>query len=116
MVLLHIDVGNNVVVLEGVLARAEVPRLLLRVIIAALQTLQLVVEVQHVVRLLVAKRVILILREHINHVLLLSSFNCCFSIIVLVDLSDWVVKSLLLLDELVCHFFILRLFSLEIAL
>ena len=102
--------------MHSVLAWSEVPWLLLWVIITALQTLQLIVEVQNVVSLFVAQCVVLVLGKHINHILLFSSFNCCLSVIVLVHLSDWVVKCLLFLDELVRHFFILRLIALKIAL
>lgn len=59
MVLLHIDVADDVIVGDGVLAWAEVPRLFLRVVWPVLKTLQLVLEVKDVVGLLVAKRFVL---------------------------------------------------------
>jgi len=59
MVLLQVDVADDVVVVEGVLARPEVPGLVLRVVGPALQALQLVLEVQNVVSLLDAQSFVL---------------------------------------------------------
>lgn len=59
VVLLHVDVADDVVVHDCVLARAEEPRLLLRVVLPVLQTLQFVVEVDDVVGLFVAERAVL---------------------------------------------------------
>ena len=56
---LHVLVGENVPVHICVLSGAEVPGLLLGVVRSALETLQLVLEVQNVVGLLVAQRSIL---------------------------------------------------------
>ena len=53
MVLSHVDVADDVVVDNGVFARAEVPRLLLRVVWSIFKSLQFVLEVQDVVRLLI---------------------------------------------------------------
>ena len=50
---------DYVVVVEGVLARPEVPGLVLRVVGPALQALQLVLEVQNVVSLLDAQSFVL---------------------------------------------------------
>ena len=60
MVLLHVDVRNDIVVAVSVFSGSEVPRLVLRVVIALFQALQLVVEVKHVVGLLVAERSVLV--------------------------------------------------------
>ena len=54
-----IDVANDVIVHNGVLARAEVPRLLLGVVFAVLKALQLVVEVHNIVGLLVTECTVL---------------------------------------------------------
>ena len=59
MMLLHVDVADDVVVRQSVLARTEVPGLLLGVVGAVLQALQLVVEVKDVVGLLIAQRSVL---------------------------------------------------------
>ena len=55
VMILHVDVADDVVVCQSVLARTEIPGLFLRVVRAVLQALQLVVEVQDVVGLLVAQ-------------------------------------------------------------
>ena len=54
-----INVANDVIVHNGVLARAEVPRLLLGVVLAVLKALQLVVEVNNIVGLLVTECAVL---------------------------------------------------------
>ena len=59
MVLLQVDVADDVVVVEGVLARTEVPGLVLRVIGPVLQALQLVLKIQNVVGLLHAQSFVL---------------------------------------------------------
>ena len=59
MMVFHVNVANDVVVDDSVFAWTEVPRLLLRVIVSALKSRQLVVEVDNVVSLLVAKGTIL---------------------------------------------------------
>ena len=55
MMIFCVDVADDVVVRVVVLAWTEVPGLFLRVVGATLEALQLVVEVEDVVRLLVAK-------------------------------------------------------------
>lgn len=55
VMVLQINVADDVVVCDCVLARAEVPGLILRVVWPALKSLQLVLEVQDVVRLLVTE-------------------------------------------------------------
>lgn len=102
--------------MEGVLAWAEVPWLLLRVIITVFETLQLVVEVDHVVGLLVAEGRVLILCEHINHVLLLGLFNRLLRVLVRVDLRDRVIEGLLLLNELSSDLLVGFLLALEVTL
>ena len=59
MVVPLVDVADNIIVHQGVFTGSEVPRLLLGVIRAVLQTLQLVVEVQNVVSLLVTQGAVL---------------------------------------------------------
>ena len=59
MVFTHIDITNDIVVDDGVFARTEVPRLLLRVVCTAFEALQLVIKVEDVVGLLVAKLTVL---------------------------------------------------------
>ena len=60
MVLL-VDIADDIVVDDRVLARSEVPGLLLRVVRPVLETLQLVLEVEHVVCLLVAEGSVFVL-------------------------------------------------------
>ena len=60
MVLSLVDIADDVVVHDCVFAGAEVPRLFLWVIWSALQSLQLVFEVQNVVSLFVAEGFILL--------------------------------------------------------
>ena len=55
MMVFGINVADDVVVSIVVLAWSEVPRLLLGVIRAAFETLQLIVKVENIVRLLIAK-------------------------------------------------------------
>ena len=55
MMVFGINVTDDVVVSIVVLAWSEVPRLLLGVISAALETLQLIVKVENIVRLLITK-------------------------------------------------------------
>ena len=59
MVLSLIDVADDIVVHDRVFAGAEVPRLFLWVVRPALQSLQLVLEVQDVVSLFVAEGFVL---------------------------------------------------------
>lgn len=61
MMVLHIDVADDVVVYNGILAWSEIPGLLLRVVRAVLKTLQFVLKVQDVVCLFVAERLVLVL-------------------------------------------------------
>ena len=114
--LLHIYVRNDVMVLEGVLARPEVPRFLLGVVIPLLQSFQLVVEVDHVVGLLVPQGGVFVLGKHIDHVLLLGLFNRLLGLSVRVGLRDRIVERLLLFDELSGDFFVGGLFPLEVLL
>ena len=60
MVLLHVDVRNDIVVAVGVFSRSEIPRFVLRVVISCLESLQLIIEVEHVVGLLVAECSVLV--------------------------------------------------------
>lgn len=116
VVLLHVDIRNDVVVLKGVLAGAEVPGLLLGVVVPGFKALQLVVEVDHVVGLLVAERGVSILGEHINHVLLLGLLNSLLGVGVVVHLRDRVVQEVLGLDELGGHLLVGLCLALEVAL
>ena len=116
VMVLHVDIRDDVVVNQGVLARSEIPRLFLWVVVAAFQPFQFVVEVNHVVGLLITKGSVLVPRQHINQILLLAFLNRLLSMWIIVHLSDWVVKGLLLFDELVGHFFVDGSLPLEIAL
>ena len=57
--LLHVNVADDVVVDQSVLSRAEVPGLFLWIVGTVLEALQLVIEVENVVRLLVPESTIL---------------------------------------------------------
>lgn len=60
MVLLHVDVRNDIVVAVSVFSRSEIPRFFLRVVISCLESLELIIEVEHVVGLLVAECSVLV--------------------------------------------------------
>ena len=57
--LLHVNVADDVVVDQSVLSWTEVPGLFLWIVGTVLEALQLVIEVQNVVRLLVPESTIL---------------------------------------------------------
>ena len=57
--LLHVNVADDVVVDQSVLSWAEVPGLFLWIVRTVLEALQLVIEVENVVRLLVPESTIL---------------------------------------------------------
>jgi len=113
---LHVDVRNNVVVLECVLAWTEIPRLLFWVILALLESFKFVVEVHHIVCLLVTEGCVSIPSKHINHILFLCLFNCFFSLFIIVDLCDWIIKEILFFNKLCSHFDIRISNTLEVSL
>lgn len=113
---LHVNVRNDVVVLQCVLSRPEVPRLLLGVVITIFEAFKLIVKVDHIIGLFVPQSGVLVLCQHVNHVLLLSLLNSCLRSGALVHLSNWVVERLLLFDELGCHLFVCGGITLEVAL
>lgn len=114
--LLHVDVGNDVVVLMGVFAWPEIPGFFFWIIFPVFKSLKLVVKVDHVVSLLVPERCVSVARENINHVPTLCSFNCLFCLRVVVRLSDRIVQEVLRFDELACNFFIRLRYTLKVAL
>lgn len=116
VVFLHIEVGDDVVVNQGVFARAEVPRLCLGVVVALLEALELVVEVEDVVGLLVAEGAVAVLREGVGHRLLLGALHEGLSVLVVIDLRDGVVDHVVVLDELVGHLHVGVRLALEVAL
>ena len=114
MVLLHVDVRNDIVVAVSVFAGSEVPRLVLWVVIALFQTLQLVVKVEHVVGLLVTESTVLVGGKHVDHVLLLCFLNRCLGRGVRIYLRYRVVERFLLFDELLSNFVVSRSFTLKV--
>ena len=91
MVLRLVDVADDVVVDDGVLSGAEVPRLLLRVVRAAFEAFELVVEVEDVVGLFVTEGFVLVLSQDIGHVLFLNLADLLLARRVRERLRDWVV-------------------------
>lgn len=133
VMLLHVNVANNVVVHNGVLTGTEVPGLLLRVVRAIFQTLQLVVKVEDVVGLLVAQLFILktiqvvvtimmkfktylVLGQGLDHVLMFKVTNLLLTRLVRESLCDRVVLNLLSLDVRSCHFVVCLLLILKYLL
>lgn len=114
VMIFHIDVADDVVVHDGVLAGTEVPRLLLWIVSAFLETLELVIEVEDVVRLLIAKCSVLnnnrfirllmicltylVRGQSLDHVLLFEVANLLLSRRITETLRDRVVLDLLRLD------------------
>lgn len=115
VVLLHVDVRYDIIVTVSVFSGSEVPRLVLRVVIALFQALQLVVEVKHVVGLLVPKSAVLVRGKHVNHVLLLGLLNRCLGGGIRVHLRYRVVECFLLFDELLSNFVVPRSFALKVS-
>jgi hypothetical protein len=115
MVLLHVDIRDYVVVLKGVLARSEIPRLSFRVVLSLLESFKFIVEVNNVVSLFISESVVSILSKHINHVLLLSLLNCLLCLFVIVNLSNRIVQEVLLLNELSGDFAVRLRDALEVS-
>lgn len=113
---LHVFVRNNIVVLKSVLAWAEVPWLLLGVVVTTLQSLQFVIKVDHVVGLFVSQSSITVTCKHIDHVLLLGLLNNRLGLVVIVNLGDGVIKEILRLNELGRNLVVGVGLSLEITL
>ena len=78
--ILHVNIANDVVVDDGVLARTIVPRLLLRVVRPIFQTGQFVIEVEDVVGLLIAEGLVLVLSQDFHHVPLLNISDLSFTL------------------------------------
>jgi len=114
VVIFLIDVADDVVVHHRVLARAEVPRFLLRVVRAVLQSLQLVVEVEDVVSLLVTQRFILVLCECFDHAAMLNLLDLLLARRISEGLRDRVVLHFLSLHVLVRHLAVRILNKLQI--
>jgi len=106
VVLLHMNIANNVKVAVGVSLGTEVPRLGLGVIISFLKTLELIIEVKDVIRLLVPERIVFILSEGVQHALRLQLLLVGLLPRFVVLLSDWVVNGVGMFDEFVGDFFI----------
>ena len=66
MMVFLVHIANDVIVYDRVLARAEVPRLFLRVVRSIFEPLQLVLEIEDVVGLLVAEGAVLVLGEYLD--------------------------------------------------
>ena len=75
MMVFLVHIAYDVIVYDRVLARAEVPRLFLRVVGSIFESLQLVLEIKNVVGLLVAKCSVFILCENLYRILLLLLSN-----------------------------------------
>jgi hypothetical protein len=116
VVLLQIDVRDDVVVAVGVLLGAEVPRLLLGIVFALLESLQFVVEVKDVVGLFVAEGPVAVLSKRVDHALLLRMLHPLLLGLILVDLGDGVVDGVVLLNEFVSHLHVRVRLALEVAL
>ena len=116
MMIFLVDIADDVVVDNGVLAGAEVPRLLLGIVWSILEPLQLILKVEDVVSLLVTKSSVLILSEHFNHCLLLVLSNLFLTRWVSKCLCDWIVLHLLSLDELRGYFLVWFSLPLEVFL
>lgn len=104
VVVLQRVVADDVVVDEGVALWPEVPWLLLRIVRPVLQPLQLVLKVEHIVRLLVPEGLVLVLGEHVDERVVLLLLRLLLDLPVLVDLRDRVVLRFLFL-----HVFVLDL-------
>lgn len=116
MVFLHVDVGDDVVILEGVLTWSEVPGLCFRIIFSLFKAFKFIIKVNNVVGLLVSQRVVSVLCKHINHVLLLSLLNSLFGVFVIIHLGNRVVQEVLFLNKLGCDFAVGLSDPLEISL
>jgi len=90
VVLGHGDVAEDVVVGVGVLARPEVPRLVLRVVGVALEALELVVEIHDVESLFLAQGTVLRKLHYLNLTLFLAitSTKFCFSALATSDSTE----------------------------
>ena len=100
MMVFLVDIADDVVVHDCVFARTEVPRLFLGVVWPALQSLELVLKVENVIGLLVAKSFVLILCKHFDHILPLLLSNLSFALWVCEGLRDRIVLHLLSLNKL----------------
>ena len=111
-----VDIADDVVIDDSILASPIKPRFFFRVVRPVLQPLQLIAKVQNVVGLLVSKCAILILSEHFDHVLLLSLLDLLLSLWVGKSLSNGIVLDFNALDVFTCDFFVGLCLSLEIFL
>ena len=106
MMVFLVHIAYDVIVYDRVLARAEVPRLFLRVVGSIFESLQLVLEIKNVVGLLVAKCSVFILCEHLDRILLLLLSNLSLARWICEGLRDWIVLHFLSLNKLASYFFI----------
>ena len=90
MVLL-VDIADDVVVYDRVLTRTEVPRLFLWVVGPILQSFELVLEIENIIGLLVAECSVLVLRKHLDHILLLLLSNLLLALWICEGLRDRIV-------------------------
>ena len=95
MVVLHVVVTDDVIVDNRVLAGSKVPGLLLGIVWAVFQSLQLVVEVKDIVSLLITQGFVLVLSKSLNLVLTLKLPHLVFAVGVSEGLSDRIVLNFL---------------------
>ena len=115
VVSLQVQVAYDVIIHQGVSLGAEVPGLLLGVVGSALETSELVLEVDDVEGLLVAQSPVLVLGQDVDEVVVLVLPRIRFDSIVRVDLSYRIVLRLLGLDGLVGDLLVLRGVALEVG-
>ena len=106
MMVFLVHIANDVIVYDRVLARAEVPRLFLRVVRSIFEPLQLVLEIEDVVGLLVAECSVFILCERLDRILFLLLSNLRLARWICEGLCDWIVLHFLSLYKLTSNFFI----------
>ena len=116
MVLLQGVVCDDIVVDERVLFWLKVPWFLLWVVWSALQALQFVLEIEHVVGLLVSKRSIFVFSQSVDKVSLLSLPVGVLLLWIAVNLSYRIIFGLPSLILLVRHFLVFWSFTLEVGL
>ena len=114
MVVFLIHIAYDIIVYNGVLARAEVPRLFLRVVGPIFESLELVLEIEDVVGLLVAECSVFILCEHLSRILMLHLSNLSLARWICESLRDRIVLHLLSLHKLTSYLFIRLWLTLEV--
>lgn len=116
MMIFLVDIADNVVVDNRVLARTEIPRLLLGIVWSILESLELILKVEDVVSLFVTKSSILVLSEHFYHCLLLILSNLLLTRWVSKCLGYRIVLHFLSLNEFRGYFLVWFSLSLEVSL